>query len=348
MRHPVATLCAIVALGLGAVGPGAIAASGDDGPARPSRADRPSRTVLRAFDLDLAPVRPAAWSDRRVLLLVSGIGSAAADPTFDALIRSFAGDPAYEIHRFGADPAHPYDTLGRLADNADALTAEVRELARTHPGVDIVAHSMGGAVVDTAFQRGLSAADRVGTYVSLAAPHAGSSEARLGLGALVLAGALDFAPELRAVSAGVAQDLGAPAVRDLARLRAAPGPVGVTRLDVRLATDLVITAPDARAPGLASRVLLPSRIASLDGHGGVTSDPRALALVTDTLRAGAVPPPDRAARVLDPLATALSLAVAAAAPHLYAGLALALCCAAAALALRRRRTWMRLPVAVRR
>jgi hypothetical protein len=340
VRHP-------IVLGLVAVGPGALAVSGDDGPARPSRAGRPTRTVLRAADVELAPARSAVWSDRRVLLLVSGIGSAATDPTFDALIRGFAGDPGYEIHRFGADPAHPYDTLGRLADNADALTAEVRELARTHPGVDIVAHSMGGAVVDTALARGLSSADRVGTYVSLASPHDGSTEARLGVGVLGVATGLGLAPELRAVSAGVAQDVGAPAVRDLAQLRAADRPAGITRLDVRLATDLVITSPDARAPGVPSRVLLPSALSSLDGHGGVTTDPRALALVAETVRMARVPEPDLRTRLLDPIGAALALAVAATAPYLYAALAVALCCAAGALALRRRRPWAR-PTGARR
>ena len=74
-------------------------------------------------------------------------------------------------HRFGGDPAHPYDTHGSIEANADQLTAEIRGLAATHPKVDIVAHSMGGAVVDAAFRRGLSASDKVATYIATVTKH---------------------------------------------------------------------------------------------------------------------------------------------------------------------------------
>src|SRR5204862_675838 len=98
---------------------------------------------------------------------VSGVNSSAQDPTFDALQARLFDDPGYEVHRFGADPAYPYDTQGSLDQAAGNLTNEIRDLGRTHPAVHIVAHSMGGDVVDRAFALGLSASDGVATYVAL-------------------------------------------------------------------------------------------------------------------------------------------------------------------------------------
>jgi len=164
----------VTILAFSIVGPGALVAAGDDGPPRALATGRPTRTVPRPAELpDQAPPIVAKQSDNIVILLVSGIGSDAPDSTFDALVSALDYDPRYEIHRFGGDPAHPYDTHGSLDANADQLTAEIRELAQTHPKIEIVAHSMGGAVVDEAFRRGLSASDKVESYVALAVPHDG-------------------------------------------------------------------------------------------------------------------------------------------------------------------------------
>jgi len=303
---------------------GAFPAAGDDGPPRAvGAAVRPARTVLRPLELpEPAPERAPRPSDREVVLLVAGIGSASSDPTWDALISRLWTDPRYEIRRFGADPTFPYDTLGRLPDNADALTAEVRELSTRYRGVHLVAHSMGGAVVDTAFARGLSADDGVQTYIALAAPHDGSTLARFGQIVALDAGVA--APEARAIASFVQdRDISGPAAVDLARLHARPAARGVARLDLRVASDLVVIERDAASPGVDSRILAPRGVGEwLDGHGAVTRDPRALDLITTTIARRAPPPDARGAEIAE--AARASRAADAAVPWALAFIAVCL------------------------
>jgi len=327
MRRAVRAWCVVTALAFSVVGPGSLVAAGDDGPSHPFPTGRPTRTVLR----------PTEISEKEVIVLVAGIGSSAADSVFSAIQAAFGADPRYEIHRFGSDAAHPYDTLGSLEKNADQLTAEIRELAKTHSKIDIVAHSMGGAVVDAAFRRGLSAQDNVATYVALATPHQGSTEARVGRPLLAVADLLGVKAELRAITAGVAQDIGSQAAQDLAVIHAGPPPHGVTRLDVRLATDVVVTAPDAWTPSVVSRTLLPSTPASLEGHGGVTTDPRAIALITTTVAAGRVPAPDWRGAIVALAAHTVSGLIAQLAASLYCAFGVVALVCAVALSIGRRR-----------
>ena len=259
------------------------------------------------------------------------------EETFDPLIAALAGDAGYEIHRFGGDPAYPYDTRGSLDENADRLTGEIRELAKTHPKIDIVAHSMGGAVVDDAFRRGLSAKDKVVTYVALASPHDGSTEAKIMLPVLQVGALAGASTEVRAITAGLAQDIGTVAVRDLAAVRAGPPPRGVARLDVRMATDAIVTAPDAWTPGVDSRTLLPSTIGAIEGHGGVTTDPHAIALVTSTLAMGRAPALDWRGAALEFAARTVSALIDQHAPVLYGAIGVGLLSCAVALSIYRRR-----------
>ena len=273
MRVAAALLALPLLLSLGG------AASADDG--------RPARTVERATEL---PPRRAT-TDRELVLLVGGLGSSANDATWDALKARYAGDPRYEVRRFGADPRFPYDTLGALEPNAARLRQEVRALSPRYTGVHLVTHSMGGAVADRAFAQGLSAADGVRTYVALAAPHNGATAARIAQGAL--AQAQDEALEVRAVVGAAVRDPAAPAARDLAARRVPAAVADVTRLDLRLATDLLVSGRDSRVPSVPSRVLLPSSLETLEGHGGVLREPAVLDAVTATIATGRVPPDTR-------------------------------------------------------
>jgi alpha-beta hydrolase superfamily lysophospholipase len=254
--------------------------------------DRPTRTILRPAEL--ASARPAP-NAKEVVLLISGINSYPQDPTFDALVRKLLADPRYEVHRFGADPQFPYDALGGLDGNARSLTDQVRALGATHPAVHLVAHSMGGAVVDRALATGLSAGDGAATYIALAAPHSGS--ATLAAARPILAAAGDESLEVRAL-VSPKLDIGSDAARDLAHTVPAGSRPGITRLDLRMSTDWTVTARDAADPGVESRTLTPTGIdAVLDGHGAVTRDARVIDLVTSTIATRAVPADIRGAEV---------------------------------------------------
>lgn len=273
MRVASAVLALPLLLSTGAV------ASADDG--------RPAQTVERATELPPRRVAP----ERELILLVGGLGSSAHDATWDALKARFAGDPRYELRRFGADPRFPYDTLGALEPNGARLRDAVRALSPRYTAVHLVTHSMGGAVADRAFGQGLSAADGVRTYVALAAPHNGATAARIAQGAL--AQAQDEALEVRAVVGAVMHDPARDATRDLAARRTPAAIPDVTRLDLRLATDLLVPGPDARVPGSPSRVLLPSSRETIEGHGGVLREPAVLDAITSTIATRSVLPDPR-------------------------------------------------------
>lgn len=273
MRVAAALLALSLLLSLGA------AASADDG--------RPARTVGRATEL---PPRRAA-TDRELVLLIGGLGSSASDATWDALKARFIGDPRYELRRFGADPRFPYDTLGALEPSAARLRDEVRALSPRYAAVHLVTHSMGGAVADRAFAQGLSAADGVRTYVALAAPHNGATAARVAQGALAVA--QDEGLEVRAAAGFAMHDPATAAVRELASRRESSAVRDVTRLHLRLATDLLVPGRDAKVVGVPSRVLLPSSPDTLEGHGGVLREPAVLDAITATIATGRVPPDPR-------------------------------------------------------
>jgi CBS domain-containing protein len=155
---------------------------------------------------------------------------------------------------------------------------------------------------------------------------------------LAISDLLGVTPEFRAVTAGVAQDVGSLAARDLAVIKAGPPPPGVTRLDLRMATDAIVTGPDAWTPAVTSRTLLPSRLSSVEGHGGVTTDPHAIAVLAATIAHAR--PPARTWRdtFLEDAARNVSTIVQLIAPELYCGFGvLALGCAFGLWIYRRRR-----------
>lgn len=275
----------------------------------------PARTVGRATEL------PPRRDTREVLLLVGGLGSSPGDGAFDALIERYRDDPRIEVVRFGADPRQPYDTSGAIGPNAASLRDAVRSLSGGSRAVHLVTHSMGGAVTDAAFAQGLGAADGVRTYIALAAPHRGSEAARIAATTLTLAG--DEALEVRAAAAALAHDPGGPAARDLARRPAAVTTPGVTRLDLRLATDVIVLGADSAGGAADSRLLLPTTRGSLEGHGGILRDPAVLDAITATVASGRPPLDERgvvlraatglAGRAADELTRLALLALAAAA-----------------------------------
>jgi PGAP1-like protein len=272
-----------------------LVASADEGSPTPSgRVDprvRPPSGVLRHVDAPTASPAPAtAHRAKELVVLVGGYQSCACpdDGTFDPLRARLEAIPDIDVVRFGADPRFPYDTFGAIEPSALNLRDQIRAVADQYTAVHIVTHSMGGVVADRAFADGLSRDDGVVTYVSWSAPHDGSDAARGLEIARLVTGAGDGA--FREGLLWLQMESNSPAVRDLARVRAAAPPDGVVRLDLREASDVLVTARDARDPGVPSRTLT----GAAEGHGGILTDPQALDLTMRTIETRRVPPDDRA------------------------------------------------------
>jgi hypothetical protein len=245
---------------------------------------------------------PRAITGRRELVLfVGGYGSEADDGAFAALSARFPAD-RYDVRRLGDDPRFPYDTYGPLDASASALTDEIRALAPRYTGVNIVSHSMGGAVVDRAFDDGLSAKDGVRTYVAIAGPHSGADFARVPTAVLPLIGPVRDI--VRAGATLVARDPESPAARDLATARPIAPPRGVVRLDLSLSTDGFVNRYDAIDPGVDQRVFLPGSPGEfLDGHGGSLTNREIGEVIVETIREHRLPPDrrDGITRLIAPL-----------------------------------------------
>ena len=281
----------------------ALVASADEGPPLPPVEAgpplRPPSSVLRATVTAPAAPTPsvvapgaAAAPKRELIVLVGGLGTdkKPGDNPFEELQKRIPND-RYDVKRFGTDFGM-YGTYDPIDENAIHLRDGIRSLSAGYDSVHIVTHSLGGNVADRAFELGLSSSDGVTTYVAWSAPHDGAHAAQVAERALTLSG------PARADTREVAESLKlhdpeSAAVRDLARIRAVAPPAGVVRLDLRLATDALVSARDARDPGVDSRVLLPTSLWDLEGHGGILKNDQALDLTLATIKQKAVPVDDR-------------------------------------------------------
>jgi hypothetical protein len=284
----------VIALAL--LSAGGFAASADDG--------RPPLTELRPGEIRSSPAPSLAPSSdplveiirapapkKELVLFVGGYGSQANDGAFDVLASRFPPD-RYDVRRLGDDPRFPYDTYGGLDANAQVLTNEIRTIGGAYSAVNVVTHSMGGAVTDRAFANGLSSADGVRTYIAIAAPHSGADYARAPAFVLPIIGPVKDIVRAGAVAA--ARDPESAAIRDLATARPVRPPAGVARVDVSLATDGFVNELDARDPGVPQRLFLPATPRELvDGHGGSLVNREIADLVVETIRTHQVPPDRR-------------------------------------------------------
>jgi len=277
----------------------ALVASADEGPPLPpvdaGPPLRPPTTMLRAAVT--APPAPTpsvvasgtvAAPKRELIVLVGGLGTdkRQGDNPFKDLKDRIPND-TYDVMRFGTDFG-VYGTYDSIDENAEHLRDGIRSLSAGYDSVHIVTHSLGGNVADRAFALGLSSGDGVTTYVAWSAPHDGAHAAGIARAALTLSGPARADTRDVAVWADL-HDPESAAVRDLARIRAVAPPPGVVRLDLRLATDELVSASDARDPGVESRVLLPTSLRDWEGHGGILENDEALDLTLATIRQKAVP-----------------------------------------------------------
>jgi hypothetical protein len=245
------------------------------------------RATVRASS---APAISASAPRKELIVLVGGYASEEDPHIFDAFRARIAKDGGYDVVRFGQDLG-VYETLGAVDANAVRLRDSVRTASTGYGGVHLVTHSMGGVVADRAFALGLSAGDGVTTYVAWAAPHDGAYAAQALQSTLAVSG--PARRDTRAFTTAHFRDPDSAAVRDLARARASAPPPGVVRLDLRLATDGLVSTADARDPGVASRVLLPASLAEMEGHGGILQSKEAFDLTMATIRSHTVPPDER-------------------------------------------------------
>jgi hypothetical protein len=296
----VRALVGATAMGLALLPALALVASADeDPPLLPVDAGPPSRpplTVLRAVGVaalahPISADEPKVPPEKELIVLVGGFASKPGDETFDTFRQRVARESGYDVVRFGHDLG-AYDTLGEVDANAQRLRDSIRAVSTSYDRVHVVTHSMGGVVADRAFALGLSASDGVTTYVAWAAPHDGAGAAQAMQTTLAISGpARDDARAF--TKAYLSRDPGAAAVRDLARADPSGPQPGVVRLDLRLATDALVSSTDARDPGVASRVLLPTTMGELEGHGGILKSEHAFELTLATIKSRSVPPDDR-------------------------------------------------------
>jgi hypothetical protein len=277
----------------------ALVASADEGPPLPPLEAgpplRPPTTVLRAAETPPRAPTPSvvvfgtvAGAKKELIVLVGGLGTdkRPGDDPFKDLKDRIPND-TYDVKRFGTDFG-VYGTYDSIDENAEHLRDGIRSLSAGYDSVHIVTHSLGGNVADRAFELGLSSSDGVTTYVAWSAPHDGAHAAGIARAALTLSGPARADTRDVAVWADL-HDPESAAVRDLARIRAVAPPAGVVRLDLRLATDELVSASDARDPGVESRVLLPTTLRDWEGHGGILKNDQALDLTLATIKQKAVP-----------------------------------------------------------
>jgi hypothetical protein len=278
-----------------------VALADEDPPLRPPDAGPPLRppiTVLRptvtAPPAPTPSVAPGgdAGPRRELIVLVGGLGThMRPDENPFEHLQERVPNGAYDVMRFGTDFG-VYNTYDSIDENALHLRDSIRSVSGGYDAVHIVTHSLGGNVADRAFALGLSASDGVTTYVAWSAPHDGAHAAGIARAALTLSGPARADARDIAVFANL-HDPESAAVRDLARLRAVAPPSGVVRLDLRLATDELVSSRDSRDPGVESRVLLPASPREWEGHGGILQSDEALDLTLATIRQKAVPTDDR-------------------------------------------------------
>ena len=131
----------------------------------------------RCTALERAPPRPQPSKQRRVVVLVGGLGSTSRDSAVFETDTAALGYRPDDVHRFSyrgvGQPYDAHDTTQDIAVSADRLTEHVDDLRRRHPGaqIDVIAHSQGGLVARKAAVDGMHG---VANLVTLGTPHHGT------------------------------------------------------------------------------------------------------------------------------------------------------------------------------
>jgi len=219
-------------------------------------------------------VVPPRLAERRLAVLVAGLGSSSSSAAIDEVDTAALGYAGDDVVRFSyrggtvrERPYGPADTTVDLRVSARRLRELLTRLAASHPGVaiDVIAHSQGGVVAHAALTDEGDGLDprlpSVRTLVTLASPHRGSDVAT----AVAMVGHSTTGESAeRVLSAvldnGIAPD--SPAMRQLAetsefmrRLRDRPLPPGLRATSIAARGDLLVAAGRTRLPGASSITL---------------------------------------------------------------------------------------------
>ncbi|MGH2684743.1 MAG: peptidoglycan DD-metalloendopeptidase family protein [Actinomycetota bacterium] len=131
---------------------------------------------------------PPAPAERRIVVLVGGLGSTSEDAAVYDVDTAALGYGDDEVVRFSYSGEATYDTDDTTVDiraSAARLVALLRVIRRREPGVpvDVIAHSQGGVVARTAMLDidPLDPRDPdIGTMITLGSPHSGADLATWG------------------------------------------------------------------------------------------------------------------------------------------------------------------------
>lgn len=227
---------------------------------------RPPCTILRPPETTLC-IEGTGGLGRQCIVTVGGFASTNGDRAFDPLLAWSDADLRFQTYHFGYDDHERfrYDSTSSIDESAAILTAFVRSLKGSCGDIHLVTHSMGGAVADRAFAKGLSG---VRTYVALAGPHNGATVAR------IVVPHLGLDPLLTAEVHAILLDGPDPttrAGRDLALTDPPHRMVrGAATLRLRLATDPFVLRRDTLDRRVDTREYMPQlEWDQVEGHGGV-------------------------------------------------------------------------------
>ena len=239
------------------------------------------------------------------LMYVSGIGSSSASAReFDAATRALGYDLDRRLH-FSYDPDSPDydadDTFQGLDRATEAFDRQMRaaKAEDPHAAIDIIAHSLGGAVamhwLKTRYNPNDPAYPRVANVVTLGSPLRGAPASDVDRVA-------DACPAVESAIRGTAAAVdfrippdGARSVGDLRtdsahieRIANRPVPQGVHVDAIAARYDYVVPANRASLPGQDARVVSPEKVAGQ--HFELLDDPESIAAMRRALNHQPEPP----------------------------------------------------------
>lgn len=252
---------------------------------------KPPCTILRPVAAPERDRSSVGWG-QECIVIVGGLGSPTDTSDYDffgTVLGDLRTNIDYRPVRFGVD-AGDYDTTGAISRSGSALREVIRRISADCDAIHLLAHSMGGVVVDRALSKLEPMAHGISTYVAMASPHNGATMARL------LRAVVEHDPLTAAAVSTVANALDAPdpswdAVHDLVTARA---PLRIPRVEhvrLRMLTDEIVFARDNQDRRVDVREYPPASGAEILGHGGIVHNERVQSVVRETIRSGRVPPP---------------------------------------------------------